>query len=132
MTFSSTMFVLPSQRYKRSEGDHLECGWHPTYRRDRMTQAASYSPCSIQVKPFPSLRKKIADYQEEKRRNFNPFTPVRETLFGKRSKRSRRSQRSGRYRKLDMGHSSLCTVTPMCPTISTTTTAKSRSTQPHA
>ena len=74
-----------------------------TYRRDRTTQAVSYSPWSRQVKPFPSLRKKIAEYQEEKRRNFNPFIPVRETYFGKKMKRGRRSQKDGKYRKLDMG-----------------------------
>ena len=73
-----------------------------TYRRDRMTQTASYSLWSRQVKTFPSLRKKIAEYQEEKRRSFNPFTPVRENNFGK--KRSRRSQKNRKYRKLNMGH----------------------------
>ena len=55
-----------------------------TYRRDRMTQAASYRAWSRQVRPFPSLRKKIAEYQEEKRRPFNIFTPVREAHFARR------------------------------------------------
>ena len=29
-----------------------------TYRRDRTTQVTSYSPCSMQVKPFSSIRNK--------------------------------------------------------------------------
>ena len=89
-----------------------------TYRRDRMTQAASYSPWSRLMKPFPSLRNKIAEYQEKKRRSFNPFTPVRETNFGK--KRSRRSQKSRKYRKLDMGYFAPSTVAFTCPTTTTT------------
>ena len=76
-----------------------------TYRRDRTTQVASYSPWNRQLKPFPFLRKKITEYQEEKSRNFNPFTLVREMHFNKKTKRSRRSQKSGKYRKLDMGAS---------------------------
>ena len=67
-----------------------------TYKRDGTTQVTSYSPWSRQVKPFSSLRKKIVKYKEEKKeshekKNFNPFTPVRENKFGK--KRSRRPQK---------------------------------------
>ena len=86
------------------------------YRRDRMNQAASYSPWRRQVKSFPSLRKKIAEYQEEKR-SFNPFTQVRETNFGK--KRSRRSKKS---KRLDVGHFTPFSVASTCPTTTTTTT----------
>ena len=98
-----------------------------TYRRDRTTRAASYSPWSRQVKPFPSLRKKIAEYQEEKRRNFNPFTPARETHFGKKMKKSRRSQKSGKCRKLDMRCFMPSTVASTCQTTTTITTAASLS-----
>ena len=96
-----------------------------TYRRERMTTTASYSPWSRQVSPFSSLRKKIDNYEEEKkencekRRSFNPFTPVRENNFGK--KRSRRSQKSRKYRKLDMGHIGPSTVVCTWPTNTTTT-----------
>ena len=93
-----------------------------TYRRDRMTQAASYSTSSRQVKPFPSLRKKISEYQGEKRRSFNPFTAVRETHFGKKMKRSRRSQRSGKCKKLDMGYCNPSTAASTCPTTTVTIT----------
>ena len=88
-----------------------------TYRRDRMTQAASY-PWSRQVKLFSSLGKKIA--QSIKRRSFNPFTPVRETNFGK--KRSRRSQKNRKYRKVDMGYFAPSTVVSTCPPTTATTT----------
>ena len=90
-----------------------------TYKRDRTTQVISYSPWSRQMKPFPSLRKKIIKY-EEKTRSFNPFTPVRETNFSK--KRSRRSQKSRKYRKLDMGHFVPSTTASTWPTTTTTTT----------
>ena len=91
-----------------------------TYRKDRMTQVALCSPWSRQVKPFPSLRKKIAEYQEEKRRSFNPFTPVKEINFGK--KRSRRSQKNRKCRKLDMGCFVPSTVASTCQTTTNTTT----------
>ena len=51
-----------------------------------------------------------------KRETFNPFTPVRESKFGK--KRSMRSQKS---RKLDMGHSTPSTAASIWPTTVTTT-----------
>ena len=71
-----------------------------TYRRDQTTQVTFYSPWSRQVKPFSSLRKKIAEYREEKmeshkKRNSNPLTPVQENNFAK--KRSRRPQESRKY-----------------------------------
>ena len=87
-----------------------------TYKRDRTTQITLYSPWSRQVKSFPSLRK---------RRSFNPFTPVRETNFGK--ERSRRSQKSRKYRKLDMGHFSPSTVASTWPTTTATTTMENLS-----
>ena len=67
----------------------------------------SYSPLGRQAKPFSSLRKKIANYEQEKKENNekrdpNPFTPVRENKPGKK--------RSRKYRKLDMGCSTLSTV----------------------
>ena len=93
-----------------------------TYRRDRMTQASSYSSYSKQVKPFPSLRKKITEYQEEKRRSLNPFSQVRETHFGKKTKRSRRSQRSGKCRKLDMVCCVPSSIASTCLTTTATTT----------
>ena len=79
----------------------------------------------MQVKPFPSLRKKIAEYEEEKKescekRNFNPFTPVGENKFGK--KKSRRSQKSKKYWKLDMGCSMPPTAASTWPTTTTPTT----------
>ena len=79
-----------------------------------------YSPWMRQVKPFPSLRKKIAEYLEEKRRAFSPFTPVREICIGK--KRSRRFHKSRKYRKLDMGHFVPSTAASTWPTITATTT----------
>ena len=88
-----------------------------TYRRDGITQVASYSPWSRQVKLFPSLRKKMPNM---KRRSFNTFTQVRETNFGK--KRIRRSQKNRKYRKLDMGHLEPSGVTSAMPTNTTTTT----------
>ena len=56
--------------------------------------------------------------KEEKRRSFNPFTPVRETNFGK--KRSSRSQKSRKYRKFDMGHFAPSTAVSPWPTTTTT------------
>ena len=77
------------------------------------------------MKPCPSLGKKIAEYQEENRGGFSPFTPVRETNFGKKMKRSRKSQSSGKCRKLDIGHYAPSTVVSTCPmTTATTTTSK--------
>ena len=83
-----------------------------TYKKDRMTQVTSYSPWSRQLKPLPSLRKKITKYEEEKNRSFNPFTPVTEINFGK--KRSRRSQKSRKYRKLDIGCLAPSTAVSAC------------------
>ena len=91
-----------------------------TYRRDRTTQVASYSPWKRQVKSFSSLRKKIAEYEEEKRRSLIPFTPVRGNKFGK--KRSRRSQKSRKYRRLDTGCFVPSTVMPALPTTTTNNT----------
>ena len=89
-----------------------------TYRRDRTTQAASYSHWSRQMKPYPSIRKKISKYEELKKRNFNSFTPVRENNFDK--KISRRFQKSRKYRKLDMGCFMPSTVASTWPTTTTT------------
>ena len=95
-----------------------------TYRRDQTTQMTSYSPWGREVKPFSSLRKKIADYKEEKnesceKRNSNPFTSIRENKSGK--KRSRRSQMSRKYRKLDMGCSAPTTAASECLTMANIT-----------
>ena len=95
-----------------------------TYRRDQTTQITSYSPWSRQVKPFSSLRRKIANYEHEgkeshEKRNSNPFNPVRKNKSS--MKRSRRSQKSRNYRKLDMEHSAPSTAAPTWPTMTTTT-----------
>ena len=81
-----------------------------TYMRYQTTQMSAYSSWGRQVKPFSSLHKKIADYEEEKRRSqenksSNPFTPVREDKSGQK--------RSRKYRQLGMGHSLLSTVVSM-------------------
>ena len=84
-----------------------------------------HSPWGRQVKPFSSLRKKMADLEEEKesheKRNSKPFSPVREDKPSK--KRNRRLQRSRKYRKLDMGHSMPTTGMSICLTTTTTSTA---------
>ena len=90
-----------------------------TYRRDRKTQAAIYIPWSWQVRPLPSLWKMITEYQEGKKRSFNPFNPVRETNFGK--KRSMKFQKSRKYRKLCMGCFAPSTEASTCPTTTATT-----------
>ena len=44
-----------------------------TFRKDRNTQISRYSPWGMEVKPFPSLWKKIEDYIEESHAVANPF-----------------------------------------------------------
>ena len=78
----------------------------------------SYSPWEKQVKPLSSLRKKMANNEQEKKENnekrdSNSFTLVRENKCGKK--------RSRKYRKLDMGHSAPSIVASVCPTMTITT-----------
>ena len=45
-----------------------------TFRKDCSTQMSKCSPWVMEVKPFPSLRKKMKDYIEECQAIGNPFT----------------------------------------------------------
>ena len=90
-----------------------------TYRSDRMNQAVSYSPLSRQVKPFPSLRKKITEYQEQKRRSFNPFNPVRELILARKEVRDHRRWGSTGSWTWDI---TPCRAASTCPTTTATTT----------
>ena len=42
------------------------------------TLASTCSPLGMQVRPFPSLRKKMNEYMEERQNILNPFAPNRE------------------------------------------------------
>ena len=44
-----------------------------TLRKDRSIQVSKCSPWGMEVRPFPSLRKKIQDYIEERQAIANPF-----------------------------------------------------------
>ena len=44
-----------------------------TFWKDHTTQSTTCSPCSRQMKPFPSLCRKIQALKEEKRDENNPF-----------------------------------------------------------
>ena len=47
------------------------------FRKDHTTQQKfTCSPWGSQVKPFPSLRKKMRDYMEERQNSLNPFLPT--------------------------------------------------------
>ena len=45
-----------------------------TFKKNRNTQISRYNPCSMVVKPFPSLWKKMKDYIKERQAISNPFT----------------------------------------------------------
>ena len=47
-----------------------------TYKRDQATQKMSYSPWGRKVKPFSSLRKKIADYEQERKKTMKRETVI--------------------------------------------------------
>ena len=46
----------------------------PTFSKDRNNQISKCSPWGIEVRPFPSLRKKMRDYIEERQAIANPFS----------------------------------------------------------
>ena len=116
--FHNIYCALPKDMIDIEVSIRIVDGIH-TWRRDRTSQTALYSSWNRQVNLFPCLRKKIAEYQEEKK-SFHPITHIRETNFGK--KRSRRFQKSRKYRKFDMGCFTSTTAASMCPTTTATTT----------
>ena len=103
-----------------------------TFWKDHTTQSTTYSPCSRQMKPFPSLCKKIKAFMEEKRDENNPFSPIltqftRKTVAIKRIRE--RSQKRSKSRKLDLGSCApskvkrpIFTWSPLPLTKTTTTT----------
>ena len=80
-----------------------------TYRRDHTTESATCIPWSRQIKPFPSLRKKIEAFKEEKRDENSPFTPspikfTKKAVPSKRYRDRSHSRGKSKSKKLDMGH----------------------------
>ena len=70
-----------------------------TFRKNHTTEAATCSPWSRWMKPFPSLQKRIEAYKEEKRNENSPFhpNPIQFTKKNTPNKRSReRSNRRSR------------------------------------
>ena len=49
-----------------------------TFRKDPNTQMSTCSPWHTQVRPFPSLRRRMEDYIKEHQNIMNPFSPKRE------------------------------------------------------
>ena len=75
--------------------------------KDQTTETATCSHWSRQIKPFPSLQKKMEVYEDERKDGNSPFCP-NPIQFTKKNPSTRRSRErsSGRrkQRKLDMGH----------------------------
>ena len=46
------------------------------FRKDCTSQKSTCTPWGLQVKPFPSLRKMIKAYMEERQNIANPFSPT--------------------------------------------------------
>ena len=49
-----------------------------TFRKGHNTQASMCSPWGMQVRPFPSVRRKMKEYIEERQNILNPLVPNKE------------------------------------------------------
>ena len=95
-----------------------------SFRKDCSTQTSTCSPWHTQVRPFPSLRRKMKDYIKEWQAIINPFAANKEyptrpnpSLFAKKPKppQTKRSNTETKYdikklhkpRKVDREHSKM-------------------------
>ena len=65
--------TLPEDTINVDIKGHTLKGIH-TFRKDGTTQISRFSPWGMEVKPFPSLWKKMKNYIEECQAIVNPFT----------------------------------------------------------
>ena len=77
------------QRHSWHGDYHPDGGWHLYLHEGQNNTDDVIQPWARQIKPFSSLRKKIANYEQEKKennekRNSNPFTPVREKTLARK------------------------------------------------